>query len=96
MRRAVRSETRSVRRVTARACACSPTFYVFVHQSGKLSKEKVGKNEKVAKRKRDKLQVQEDEGTFEALKNIKFSVWADQWTASLERKSTTLRLTRRR
>ena len=72
-------------------CTCSPTFYVFVHQSGKLSKEKIGKNEKVAKRKRDKLQVQEDEGTFEALKNIKFEKWADQWTGSLERKSTTVR-----
>jgi integrase len=72
-------------------CNCSPTFYVFVHQGGKLTKEKVGKNEKAAQRRKDKLQVQEDEGTFEALKNIKFEKWADQWTASLERKTTTIR-----
>jgi hypothetical protein len=48
---------------------------------GKLTKEKVGKNEKVAQRRKDKLQVQEDEGSFEALNNIKFEKWADQWLA---------------
>jgi len=58
---------------------------------GKLHKHKAGKNEKVATRLKSKLQVQEDEGTFEALKNIKFEKWADQWTGSLERKSTTVR-----
>jgi integrase len=72
-------------------CNCSPTFYVFVHQSGKLTKEKVGKNEKVAQRRKDKLQVQEDEGSFEPLKNIKFEKWADQWRGSLERKASTIR-----
>ena len=72
-------------------CTCSPTFYVFVHQGGKLHKEKAGKNQKLAERKLNKRQVQEDEGTFEALKNIKFEKWADQWLASLERKETTKR-----
>lgn len=72
-------------------CTCKPTFYVFVHTNGKLHKEKVGKVEKDAKRKLTKVQVQEDEGTFEAPKNIRFEEWADQWTASLERKRTTVR-----
>jgi integrase len=72
-------------------CTCSPTFYVFVHQGGKLTKEKVGKNATAAKRRRDKLQVQEDEGSYEAIKNIRFEDWADRWTASLERKPTTVR-----
>jgi integrase len=72
-------------------CTCQPTLYVFVHQNGKLDKQKVGKNEKLAKRKLDKAQVQQDEGAYEPLKNIKFEVWADQWTASLERKTTTVR-----
>jgi integrase len=72
-------------------CTCSPTYYVFVHQGGKLHKEKAGKNQKLAERKLTKRQVQEDEGTFEALKNIKFEKWADQWLASLERKETTKR-----
>ena len=53
-------------------CTCTPTVYMFVHMGGKLHKHKAGKNEKVATRLKSKLQVQEDEGTFEALKNIKF------------------------
>jgi integrase len=72
-------------------CTCKPTFYVFVHTNGKLDKQKVGKVEKEARRKLSKVQVQEDEGAYEPIRNIRFEMWADQWTASLERKRTTVR-----
>jgi hypothetical protein len=72
-------------------CACKPTFYFLVHTNGKLDKQKVGKVEKEARRKLSKVQVEEDEGAYQPIRNIRFETWADQWTASLERKRTTVR-----
>lgn len=71
-------------------CDCQPTFYVVVRQGSKRHAEKAGKNRKNAERALTKLQSQEDEGAYTPQKRIRFSAWADQWLASLERKASTV------
>jgi integrase len=70
-------------------CTCQPTLYVFVRQGRKTDKHRVGRNMKHAVRLRTKLQGQEDESGYAAVKNIRFEEWGDRWLASLERKETT-------
>lgn len=45
----------------------------------------MGKNRKVAGRAKDKLQVQEDEGTFQPQRNMRFEDFGVQWREGLER-----------
>jgi integrase len=72
-------------------CTCTPSLWVFVHQDGKTHKHPAGKNRKQAERLRTKLQGQEDEQTFEPIRNVRFSEWGDSWPKSLERKPSTIR-----
>jgi integrase len=48
-------------------------------------RERIGKDKKVAKRALAKYQAQEDEGSFEVVKNIKFADWGDEWLDGLEK-----------
>ena len=70
-------------------CTCRPALFVFVRQDGKTHKHRAGRNRKLAERLLTKFQHQEDEGEYEAQKNVRFGEWADRWLKSLERKETT-------
>jgi integrase len=69
-----------------------PLYHVVTrNDAGKLQREPVGHNRKNAERALRKTEVAIDEAAYEAPKNIKFAVWADQWIAALQRKQTTVR-----
>ena len=71
-------------------CTCSPSYYVVVREGGKLHRERVGRNRKVAERALTKRQAAEDDGSFVPQKAIRFDEWADRWLAGLERKPNTV------
>ena len=71
-------------------CTCSPSYYVVVREGGKLHRERVGRNRKVAERALTKRQAAEDDGSFVPQKAIRFDEWADRWLAGLERKPKTV------
>jgi integrase len=73
----------------AAGCTCEPTLFVMVRQGPKTVPHRAGKNMKLAKRLLSKLQVQEDEGTFEAIRSIRFDQWGSEWIDGLERKEGT-------
>ena len=68
----------------------SPSYYVVVRDGGKLHRERVGRNRKMAERALTKRQAEEDDGAFVPQKTIRFDEWADRWLAGLERKPNTV------
>ena len=61
----------------------------MVRQGGRTIPHRAGRNAKAAIRLLDKLQVQEDEGTFEEIRSVRFDSWAAEWVDGLERKEGT-------
>jgi integrase len=76
-------------RPRAEGCTCQPTYHIFARAAGKQVRQRIGRNLKNAERELTHVQVREDEGSFEAPKNIRLDAWADQWRASLECKENT-------
>lgn len=78
----------------AKGCICDPgpMYHVVTRPSGKLVREPVGHNRKLAERRLRAIQVQVDEDQYEAPSNKKFEVWADEWLANLRRRETTKRV----
>jgi integrase len=72
-------------------CDCGPTFYVVVREGAKVNRERVGKNPRDATRALTKIQSEEDEGQFVAVRPIRFAAWAEQYLAGLELESSTVR-----
>lgn len=74
-------------------CTCpkGPLYHVVLRHEGKLDREPVGHNVKVARRALRQTEVKVDEGAFEPRQNVRFREWADEWKASLKRpKQTTI------
>jgi hypothetical protein len=71
-----------------RGCTCEPTFYVVVRQGSAVKKERAGKNRREAERALRRVAVAEDAGTYEPVRNIAFTAWADAWLEGLERRRT--------
>lgn len=70
----------------AKGCDCKPTYFVCVHLPGQnTARTKVGKSLRDARRALARIQTQEDEGSWEAPKNIRFKDWGQQWLTGLER-----------
>jgi integrase len=67
-------------------------YHVVTRPGGKLVREPVGHNRKLAERRLRAIQVQVDEDQYEAPSNKKFEVWADEWLANLRRRETTKRV----
>ena len=61
-----------------------------MREGGKLHRERVGRNRKVAERALTKRQAAEDDGSFVPQKTIRFDEWADRWLVGLERKPNTV------
>jgi integrase len=79
----------------ANGCTCKapgPMYHVVTWVDGKLVRDQAGHNRKGAERKLRKIQVEVDEGAYEAPSTMRFEEWADQWLASLRRRDTTRRV----
>jgi hypothetical protein len=74
-----------------RDCTCEPTFYVVVRQGSAVKRERAGNNRRDAERALRRVAVAEDAGTYEPVRNIGFTDWADQWLDGLERRKNTKR-----
>jgi integrase len=64
-------------------------YHVVTRVDGRLVRDAVGHNRKLAERKLRAAQVAIDEHVYEAPKNVRFDEWADQWLAGLRRRETT-------
>jgi integrase len=69
----------------AEGCTCKPTYYVVSRVGPKLVREKVGRNRKLADRRLNKVNVEQDEGSYEPPKDITFAAFADEWYDGLQR-----------
>jgi hypothetical protein len=74
-----------------RGCTCEPTFYVVVRQGSAVKKERAGKNRREAERALRRVAVAEDAGTYEPVRNIAFTAWADAWLEGLESRTNAVR-----
>jgi integrase len=74
-------------------CTCprGPLFHVVVRDGTAAHKQPVGRNRRNAERALTRAQGQQDEGTFDPVKRIRFDAWAELWLASLETKRNTVR-----
>ena len=72
-------------------CSCKPgpMFHVVSRVDGRLVREPVGHNRKLAERALRKVQVQLDENTYQAPQSVSFADWADRWLEGLRRQETT-------
>ncbi|HEX5583408.1 site-specific integrase, partial [Gaiella sp.] len=66
-------------------------YHVVTRASGKLVREPVGHNRKLAERRLRATQVEVDEERYEPPSNVTMDEAADEWLASLRRRSTTQR-----
>jgi integrase len=66
-------------------CDCTPTYFVDSLVDGKKVREPVGRNRKQALRRLRKVNVEQDEGSYEPPKDIAFSAFADEWYRGLQR-----------
>jgi integrase len=60
-------------------------YHVVTRDGGKLVREPVGHDRKMAKRKLAKTQVEVDEQMYVAPQNVRFDAWVDEWFSSLRR-----------
>lgn len=72
-------------------CRPGPMYYVVTRVRGKLVREPVGHNRKLAERRLRATQVEVDEDRYEPPSNATVDEVADEWLASLRRRSTTHR-----
>jgi integrase len=75
----------------ADGCTCRPTYYVLVRQGKRTVSQRVGRTFSLAKERLVEIQVEEDRGAIEPVRNIRFDAWADHWVDGLERKESTKR-----
>jgi integrase len=73
-------------------CTCKPLYYVVHRHEGKLVRDPVGHNRKTAERALNKRKVKLDDREYEAIKDIRFNVWADEWLAGYTGKENTKRV----
>lgn len=66
-------------------CSCDPVYVVDSLIDGKKVREPVGKNRKQAERRLRKVNVEQDEGSYEPPKDIAFTDFADEWHRGLQR-----------
>jgi integrase len=78
-----------VDKVDGCTCPRGPLYHVVVREGASAHKTAVGRNRRQAERELAKVTVQVDDGGFEPLRAVKFSVFADEWIARLEVKETT-------
>ncbi len=74
-----------------KGCTCEPMYHVVSRQGGKLHREPVGHNRKVAGRAFDSIKGKIAEERYEVQRNIAFAAWADEWLASFSGKESTRR-----
>src|SRR5215210_412663 len=72
-------------------CTCRPMFHVASRVDGRLVREPIGHDRKLAQRRLRKIQVEVDEGIYEAPAKVSFYDWADRWLSELRRDETTKR-----
>lgn len=75
---------------TLDGCDCSPTYYVASRVDGKLVREKVGTDRDQAEGKLAEVGVDLKRGDYRPPQHKRVSVAADEWLASLRRRSTTV------
>ncbi len=75
----------------AAGCICKPgpMYHVVTRVQGKLVREAVGHNRKLAERRLRATQVEVDEDRYEPPSNATVDEVADEWLESLRRRSTT-------
>jgi len=71
------------------SCDCSPTYNVVSRVDGKLVREIVGTDRAAAEKRLRTIEVHVDENRYEPPRAIRFEAFADQFVASLRRRSTT-------
>ena len=71
------------------ACNCRPMYHVVSRVDGRLVRDAVGRNRKVAERALTKVQHEIDEDVYEPPRPVTFDEWADTFLASLRRRETT-------
>jgi integrase len=64
-------------------CTCRPVY--SIRGSAGQGYDRIGRDLRAALRALGKRQVDEDEGTYRAIENLRFEQWADQWLGQLER-----------
>jgi integrase len=70
-------------------CTCQPSYFVDSLVNGKKVRERVGKNRKQAERRLNKVNVAQDEGSYEPPRDLPFPEFADKWHAGLQRPKKT-------
>src|ERR671934_281215 len=75
--------------VTGCTCRPGPMFHVVSRVDGRLVREPVGHNRKLAERALRKVQVQLEENTYQVPRAVSFADWADRWLDGLRRQHTT-------
>jgi integrase len=91
VREGLRRPWTSYEDATAAGCICrpGPMYYVVTRVREKLVREAVGHNRKLAERRLRATQVAVDEDRYEPPSNATVNEVADEWLASLRRRSTT-------
>lgn len=78
-------------KTTGCICEPGPMYHVVTRAQGKLVREPVGHNRKLAERRLRATQVEVDEDRYEPPSNATVDEAADEWLASLRTRSTTER-----
>jgi integrase len=82
-RRAGVKETTAPERGRVPGCTCTPTY--AIKSGAGASYEKVGRVLRDARRQREKVSEQVEEGSYVAPKNMTFAEWAEAWRIGLAR-----------
>jgi integrase len=72
-------------------CTCTPLYYVVHRHDGKLIRDPVGHNRKIAERALDERRGKIASREYRVIQDIRFAEWADTWLAGLTAKENTRR-----
>jgi integrase len=77
--------TTAAKAATGCTCKPGPMYHVVSRVNGKLVREAIGHNRKLAERGLTKVSYEQDEQRYLPPVNMKFSEWAEKWLTLLER-----------
>jgi integrase len=70
-------------------CDCTATFNVVSRVDGRLVREKIGTDAEAAAQRLARIGFHLEEGDYKPPQHVRFATFADEWLASLRRRSTT-------
>lgn len=87
----VPGEQEAVAKADERGCGCAMAYTVVTWMDGKPERENVGTDRKEAEKRLERIGFAIEENDYKPPQHTRFSTFADDWLASLRRRSTTHR-----